>query len=139
MIHRGSKHHRIRRPHRLVRKAEPAKREKIATPVNSAPNHSVEFAKLAINLMFLANGGSATTILVNMDTDKFFIPLIMFSFGITESILVAIYFAINTPFEVFNQNTKFISIKFIISIIVLVVPCLLFFFGVISMRDIMAN
>ena len=82
MIRRGSNHHNIRRPHRSVRKTEPAKREEITTPANNTLNHSVEFAKLAINLMFLANGGSATTILVNMDTDKFFTPLIMFSFGI---------------------------------------------------------
>ena len=66
MIRRDS-HHRIRRPHRSVRKAEPTKREEIAIPVNNTPDHSVELAKFAVNLMFLANGGSATTILVNMD------------------------------------------------------------------------
>ena len=54
MIRRGSNHHNIRRPHRPVRKTEPAKREEIATPVNNAPDHSAELAKFAVNLMFLA-------------------------------------------------------------------------------------
>ena len=147
MIRRDSHHHRIRRLHRPVRKTEPAKREKIATPVNSAPNHSVEFAKLAINLMFLANGGSATTILVNMDIDKFFAPLSLFSTGILISMLMAVslIFDMHNIVRKYKIDRSTFSISGIIIVIsrtiaviiysvFFILPCLFFLIGMSSMQ-----
>ncbi len=147
MIRRDSHHHRIRRPHRPVRKTEPAKREEIATPVNNAPDHSAELAKFAVNLMFLANGGSATTILVNMDIDKFFTPLSLFSAGILISILMAVSLVFNMHNIVRKYKIHYTTLNVariasivaktvpvIIYSIFFILPCLFFLLGISSMQ-----
>lgn len=56
--------------------------------------NTFEYSKIALNYMFIANGTSITVLLLNFDLKTMFIPLIMFSAGVsfTISAVLFIYF-----------------------------------------------
>ena len=128
MVRRCSKNRRV---HRLVRvpKTKPAVKQEDTRGEKHTSSQGFESAKFAINLMFLANGGGATTIIVNMDIDKFFTPLILFSCGILESMVLAFLLIFKTPDQMHRKPIYLYIIKILIMAITFIVPCLLFLSG----------
>lgn len=51
---------------------------------------SVEYSKLAIQYMFLANGGAITTILLKLSIELYFIPVMVFCIGVAYATLIPI-------------------------------------------------
>ena len=106
--------------------------------INGSKKFAFEYSKIALNFMFIANGGGATAILVNMDMYKYLIPLTLFSIGIVISILSTsafiFYFLLdikeckNKILKILNMTTSFLYIFVFLS------PCIIFIFGIFTMK-----
>lgn len=123
------------------------------TSEHIAVYHSqVEFMKLAIHCMLIANGGAISTVLIKFNDSKMFYPLLIFSFGVAYTILVPIRMYIKakdklevsqkkqiSPFDkkIHNRLYNFIIETF--TVLIIYMPVLFFIYGVFAAEEIILN
>ena len=125
--------------------------EKIAKTISEIPKHVLEYQKMAINFMFLANGGGTTAILFNFDIYKYLQPLVFFSYGVFISIISTMYLGYCSSlaikifknkssnqikhsfilFEIIKYTLKFLRVM---RTLIFLSPSFFFFLGVFSME-----
>lgn len=145
----------VRRPRQARKERDVAPKEntveEIAKTISEIPKHVLEYQKMAINFMFLANGGGTTAILFNFDIYKYLQPLVFFSYGVFISIISTIYlgYCSSLAIKIFkNKSSNKIKHSFILfeiikyalkflrfmRTLIFISPSFFFFLGVFSME-----
>lgn len=69
-------------------------------------NSSVEYSKLAIQYMFIANGGAITTVLLKLPIEDYFIPIIFFCTGVAYATLIPIVMYFRCKEVIFKKTNE---------------------------------
>ena len=115
--------------------------EEIAKTISEIPKHVLEYQKMAINLMFLANGGGTTAILFNFDIYKYLQPLSLFSVGVFISIISTIHLGYYSSLDINifkNKTSKYVKwlliLLKIMCTVIFLFPAAFFILGIFSMK-----
>lgn len=121
------------------------KRSEVTSCLMAVHASAVEYSKISIQYMFLANGGAVTTLLLRFEIKNYFIPIMLFSFGVAYSVLIPIVMYFRYKNEL--SNNKFRNVNNIVSIhkstsyrflmlCAMYLPMLFFIFGIMMTIDI---